>query len=1359
MAADFINIIKDIRGDGTLESINSYIPDASKASDPVSQSDGMFQRIKDKEANVIQINSNSVTIKDQMYGTSIESPDDGTLLAQVRIDQADVALRHDDVVTKHAEVLVKHEDVVTKHEDVTNAYTELVASEVVNPVTGATITTGKVGAAQEAYTDLVDSTYTVTFADGITEDVEGKYGVVSTVANNLFRNTPTNNNLANGYYGDIVAKHDTVVDTSAIVIEINASLKGDTPDQDFVYIDSNGDEVASKSVEDAGDGIYYKMLEAHNLANNTITTITDYKDKVESVDKDLRAQDISGNDYTDGVSKIVEVGTDIAKGDNSKVYAVGTDLLLDDSVTKHVADNLDDTLVPISTDINKTGDDASDEDTYSHIKHAASNAASAEASSNKAADWAEKTDGEVESGNYSAKHHATAASTSEDNAATSETNAKTSEDNAKASEDNAATSESNASTSETNAGASEDKAGKWATEDEDVEVESGKYSAKHHAIKGAASAAAASTSEDNASTSESNAATSETNAKTSEDNSKTSEDNSKTSEDNSKTSEDNAKVSEDNAKASEDNSAASEALADRWANEDRGTEVESGKYSAKHYASYANDYMNDADDSAAEAQSSEDAAKDSEIAAGNSETKAGDWAEKAVDEEVESGKYSSKHHATKAGESEDAAATSETNAKASEDKALDWAEKAKDEEVETGNYSAKHYSEYANDYMDNAKTYRDRALEYSDDAAEAKDAAVTAKDDTQAIADSVHGLSAKANTLVAGSDADVSYDSDENELTLGIPKGDKGDKGDPFNIDAVGQYSDRADYDDQNAGYAFLSTNGYGPQPEEVTDTNFDGTLDIDADTTLTWDGDDLELKKYLFEVTLTDLTAGSVILYEDDLEIFNMVANDTYTISYKMVKNGLKFVTDADYDGNLTISIIRDRDQGSNVFFKNSDDSADWSVGSPFGKGDVGDAGNGISSISRTSGDGSAGTVDTYTMVYTNGGYDTFTVTNGNAFVAADAVAAVVDEAMAFTNKDITSLSNEVAAKKIHIKVKSSDDLTKGTVVTVTGYNSTDDVVEVAATSAQTDVAFGIVVEDISADTVGAVVNTGIVTTLDTSAFSVGDKLYSAGDGGFTTTRPEAEYQTVANVLRSDADYGVIFTECTATKFNISNVDNTSDADKPISTATQAALDDKLDDTQLVSEFQDDPDHEHIASEKLVKDTADDISADINTLNGNDTVTGSVDNRIKTNVTDNLVDNLTTDDAEKYLSARQGKVAKDAIDNINGDVSTTGSIANKVRNSRSSVATGTVDKVRFDKVLAAIDVVQMKYVDDVLDTVRYDGDGDTDAPYFRDILEYTDGKLTKVKHYHDAADLDTASGITKLAYDGDALDTVTYTE
>lgn len=61
-----------------------------------------------------------------------------------------------------------------------------------------------------------------------------------------------------------------------------------------------------------------------------------------------------------------------------------------------------------------------------------------------------------------------------------------------------------------------------------------------------------------------------------------------------------------------------------------------------------------------------------------------------------------------------------------------------------------------------------------------------------------------------------------------------------------------------------------------------------------------------------------------------------------------------------------------------------------------------------------------------------------------------------------------------------------------------------------------------------------------------------------------------------------------TKAQVGLGNADNTSDADKPISTATAAALAGKLDDTQLVSAWQGTPDNDHIPTEKLVKDSLD---------------------------------------------------------------------------------------------------------------------------------------------------------------------------
>ena len=76
------------------------------------------------------------------------------------------------------------------------------------------------------------------------------------------------------------------------------------------------------------------------------------------------------------------------------------------------------------------------------------------------------------------------------------------------------------------------------------------------------------------------------------------------------------------------------------------------------------------------------------------------------------------------------------------------------------------------------------------------------------------------------------------------------------------------------------------------------------------------------------------------------------------------------------------------------------------------------------------------------------------------------------------------------------------------------------------------------------------------------------------------------ANVVVTKADVG------------LGNCNNTSDLAKPISTATQSALDAKLDDTQLISSWQNTPDNQHIPSEALVKGNLDSVNSAVNTIN-----------------------------------------------------------------------------------------------------------------------------------------------------------------
>lgn len=98
-------------------------------------------------------------------------------------------------------------------------------------------------------------------------------------------------------------------------------------------------------------------------------------------------------------------------------------------------------------------------------------------------------------------------------------------------------------------------------------------------------------------------------------------------------------------------------------------------------------------------------------------------------------------------------------------------------------------------------------------------------------------------------------------------------------------------------------------------------------------------------------------------------------------------------------------------------------------------------------------------------------------------------------------------------------------------------------------------------------------------------------------------------------------------------------------------------------------------------------------------------------------------------------------------------------RTSANTLVTGTASKVRYDKVLGNLDVVEMLYTGDDLTGVRYDGD-DNSSVFYREVLSYVEGNLTTIKHYYGTSNLSAPSAVTTLSYDSsDNLLNTTYTE
>lgn len=113
------------------------------------------------------------------------------------------------------------------------------------------------------------------------------------------------------------------------------------------------------------------------------------------------------------------------------------------------------------------------------------------------------------------------------------------------------------------------------------------------------------------------------------------------------------------------------------------------------------------------------------------------------------------------------------------------------------------YSQFKNDYI----TFNNSKIEISNAVVSANQSAQSASASallaTQK-SNEIKNLTAQGQTLTAGSQAYASYNPADGKLTIGIPAGLKGDKGDSFTINSSGTTAQRALYNNQIKGWSFL---------------------------------------------------------------------------------------------------------------------------------------------------------------------------------------------------------------------------------------------------------------------------------------------------------------------------------------------------------------------------------------------------------------------------------------------------------------------------------------------------------------------------------------------------------------------------